>query len=177
MTADSKPNTPQTDADNSDRCLLYLLGEMNEEQTAAFEAELGRSAALQTELIPQAECLVRLSNVQPSVVVTPTTASFAAMRLVMTVAATAACLLFAFLSWPSGQARQNRGTVDSDPEFLLIAKAWAEESLAGTSITDLAANAAFESIDPGESFVGDVDEDASLSWLVPAVEAGAISDG
>lgn len=192
MTSPSKPEPANSEngGEVRDRCLLYLLGEMNLQQAAAFEAELSESTELQTELASQSDMIVSLASIQnlPSVEapvsVESASSSYGSKRMAMTLVAIATCVMIAFLAWPSEQADDQAVIVNSTPESLLIAHAWAEGSLTGTSISDLAGNSeAFIDSDVDTSFAGnrqklkELDDESSLSWIVTAVEAGAISDG
>lgn len=180
MNSESKTNRSDSarhDAETTERCLLYLLGEMNAEQSASFEAQLAASGELRTELIAQSETLVGLSTIESPVTVACDSPANS-WRLLMTIASIAACLMVAFLSWPKKQDRSFVSPADTSPESLLIAKAWAEGSLASTPISEVAMSSSGDVVlSTPDGLPTVVDEDTELSWLVSAMEAGAISDG
>ncbi len=167
--------------DIHERCSLYLLGEMDDGQAAVFEAELRDSDPLQSELISQSEIVVGLSRVKPSVCVAPAGSSHSSLRVVITAVAIATCVMIAFLSRPTEQVRDKTVVAESMPESLLIAHAWAEGSVAATDISDLNGNSEPDfDAELGEPFTVDDqpwEDESTLSWIVTAVEAGAISDG
>ena len=174
----SEPN-PRSEQQDSDRCWLYLLGDMNERQTTEFEAELAVSTTLQQELDAQANLIVSLpTEFDTSVRV----AGAARVRQLTGLAAIAATFLIAILCWPTERAgEQSLAKAQTQPESLLIAQAWAEGNLGknATSLTDLLTFADDEELDLLDSSAvdSDTEEEGSFSWIVAAVEAGAISDG
>ena len=180
MTLESKPDQTDTEClgeHERELCWRYLLGEMNAQQASGFEIQLAESAPLRDELTDQSSMLVGLSKTQLSTVVasSPEYASLP-VRVLMTIAAIAACLLATFLFWPADQA-PHQALAERDTESSLIAQAWADESLsiALTEIADLLGESeSAESISGSDQNLTD---DSSLSWMVAAVEAGALSDG
>ena len=173
MTSTPHPNEAGLPTgESSERCLLYLLGELTGEQARAFECELQQSPQLQANLLWQADLLCGLASTGSSVrVANPTT--YPAWRLVATVAAIAACVMIAFLGWPRQNERGKVNIANSTPEAVLIAQAWAEGALGdvlGDDNSEQLPDAEVALLSPDE-------DDSSLSWLVVAAEAGVITDG
>jgi anti-sigma factor RsiW len=182
MRTDPLPGLGPADPNIDERCLLYLLGELSDEQRIELEADLARSPELRSQLMAQSDLVLGLSGLQPPV--TPGLSGYDPVRWALTVASIAACTLIAFFSWPTKQADQqvlvDRSSSSATPESLLIAQAWAEGSLvlplsefSGDVEPLTASDKATAFADSEQTW----EDDSSLSWIVSAVEAGAISDG
>ena len=181
-TAGNANSHPMDDDHVRERCLLYLLGEMNRQQAAAFESELSESDELRAELSLQSELVCRLSNIQSDAVAIEMTSSNRSWRVTTTLVAIAATVLVAIACWPTEQARERRLAVEVTPEASLIAHAWAEVALHAGQASDPAANNS--EVDEESEVLGSLagkdqewGEVSSFDWISSAVEAGAISDG
>ena len=156
----------------SERCLLYLLGELTGEQARAFELELQQSPQLQADLSWQADLLCGIGSTGSSVPAANLTA-YPAWRLVATVAAVAACLMIAFLCWPRHDERGKVNIANSTPEAVLIAA-----GLGRSALGDVLGDYNSDQLPDTEVALFSPDEDdSSLSWLVVAAEAGVMTDG
>ena len=168
MTSDTNP-APSEPVDEIDRqrCMMYLLGELDSQDADGFENDLSQSAALQSELLKQSDILCSLSEVSATPIVAHSTQT---LWRSIAIAALAACLMIAFVNWPT-QDDTESSVANAQPEGLLIAQAWADVSVGTAPLTTIVEPEDFLENEP------ETDDDSSLSWMVAAMEAGAALDG
>ena len=105
MTSETDRHDQPTDNSTSEQCMLYLLGELNDEQANGFENQLANSSQLRDELLSQSSILCALSENES---VAPTTLDRSLLRIASVLAALAACLMIAFpelLHWLRTEVR------------------------------------------------------------------------
>lgn len=151
------------------QCLQYLLGELSDQQTLAFEQRLAESTPLCDELQQQSEMLLLISETSTPQLQTASTydaENKSGVRWIEAIVALAACLLIAFVAW---NAVKETETVASLEEDALIAEAWADTDVPNFAPLEIEAERDLD-LDP-QSY------DESLSWVVTAIESGVSVDG
>ena len=168
-----------------ERCMAYLLGEMNDHQTAAFEAELV-DPALSEALLRESNLLVRVATDEsfavgdklelarplssPSPSARPTTRSI--VILISSLAAT--ILIVSFYSF-SHQVKTTSQTVQagnapSPASFeLALAMTWVDPAI--DWISDDQEDFVAPDNDNGYRSLDDTDTEETLEWMVAAVQA------
>ena len=186
-TPDPSPQTPSHG--QSEQCMLYLFGELDADQAAAFEQQLRSSPQLADELMRQSEVIAGLSQ---SVSTTPVVASAPSpVPVLASVLAIATCIVLIVLGVrPSLQERDGMASLPNSAqqpsvpsEDLLIARAWAASHFdlfaedAGTIDLEFDDPLALASEDTA-------DVDTTLSWMFIGISAnidehsaGATNDG
>lgn len=166
---------------SSQRCLLYLLGELDREDAVAFENQLEFSSELGDELLRNADLIATLSSIEYSTnIIYPTTdtppslpvaverSSWWLAASILAVAASLAILLSAVAFYRSEKA--------ADSEDMLIARAWAD-SRNDDSFIDLEVSESENDEALTTLFFDDAsDVDSALSWMVFAVSTDLSSD-
>ncbi len=179
--------------------MLYLLGELPADQTAALEQRLAASPELGEELLQQADLIANLSNAScGALTVTPLLSpsrSQLAGPVMVSLAALAACIALIVLNIQPNAVSENSFAVRAETspiiagasEDLLIAQAWVDHQFDSVTadlwvdpeVDDLVAAAVDEP--------SDIDD--TLSWMFIAVsgsttalesnadETGATNDG
>jgi hypothetical protein len=178
--------TPET---QSDRCLFYLLGELDESSAKKFEQDLAQNLELHRELLRQAELISTLEQVDylvplPDAIVAPvedlpirnTSGNWAILF-----ASIAACLLIAVIGGRFLMLRDvdvalvsddlNRDAAGDHVEIAQIAEAWASTQLESEVIND-------ETLDSASEMAFDFAADgptpeleSTLSWMFAAIAA------
>lgn len=153
---------------SSQRCLLYLFGELDRADTAAFEKQLESSPELGDELIYNANLITTLSKLDfPAAAVSssyPQAMGTYSWRWVASILAIAASLAIFFLVAAFYGAKDL-----TDSEDLLIARAWAS-SRVDESFVDWEDPQSDNDEAVMDSLVDESpDVDSVLSWMVFAV--------
>ena len=157
------------------QCLQYLLGELPDQQNAAFEQRLAESTPLCDELQQQSEMLLLLSETstpqlqavsQLPAVSTSGTENQSGNHWIEAIVALAACLLIAFVAWNASKETKTTASLEEDA---LIAEAWADTDVPNFAPLEIEAERDLD-LEP-QSY------DESLSWVVTAIESGVLVDG
>ena len=122
-------NDETTEAEWSDRCVLYLLGELSGLEKIEFERQLAQSPELSEQLLSQAACIDELSmaTLSEPAVAAPATSTEFRWIAVATSIALAACLGWLLFSL-NGLQGETETLVDAEEsETLLIAKVWVDD--------------------------------------------------
>lgn len=190
--ASQSNNDPMLDNPSRERCLRYLLGELETAELVAFEKELSHSSDVSDELLRQADLLCHVSASRSGQAVEPVLVSHGTphVRLLMAIAALAACLVimvgsFRALNRDQSVARVDPGaSISSGPEARvpadasvseasLIAQAWATSRTDAVVEDDLATHEyEYEWVIKTEDVVS---EDSAFSWMVHAIAADSDS--
>jgi hypothetical protein len=197
MTTLEHTNEPSKDTSHQQQCMLYLLGELDAPQSAAFEQRLASSPELGEQLLRQADVIAGLSVIHNQPELMPTSSStYSPWSIVASIVAIAACLVIVVLGVKSSSldadalASRSQSTMPSGlsletseaTEDLLIARAWADSQL-----NDVSEDFEFAELDMEDALptaVESSDFDSTLSWMFIAVSAntdlseeGAANDG
>lgn len=179
MTTYRPKPTPSDDvADGADQCLLYLLGELDPQQTELFELRLESSPALCDELLSQASVISAWSAANGrntrTAVVQSRLGHPLRWSIVATLVAVAACIALLL----NGIRDVDSPTLTSTSEELLIAKAWVDNQHSGLTLLDGDLDLSLDrELDESDTVADEVsDVDATLAWLVPAVSAALNPD-
>ncbi len=156
-----------------ERCLLYVLGELNSQEATAFESRLSDSPELAEVLLEISDSVCLAGSLDLSYV-EPHASAKRWWKVVGAVAALAACIVIA---WVVSVDQTN--PIAASPETtedLLIARAWVgdwfgDEDDIAPDMVDIFESSIEVEVDE------EVDDDASLSWMVAAVSAGDPTDG
>ena len=165
-----------------ERCSAYLLGELNDQQTAAFEAQLD-DPYLSESLLRESDLICGIATNQslesvPDGQPVPSPAPHASPRnrsFAVLLSALAATILFAFVySLPkSREANAFALTIETKTPSvsfeLELAKTWVQPAIDWSSddqerFNDLSAEEPLKSFD-------EADSDETFEWMVAAVEA------
>ena len=178
-------NHPSNSNEHTERCVLYLLGDMPPADVDAFEQQLSTNKELSQELARQSELVYCLSqacsaNAKEAAKVQPVTVD-AGFRSAtnegssqgfyryagMLAVAAAACFLFVFVNTQTNNT--NPGD-HSDTEDLRIAQAWLSVGPA-ESLDSIEMDDAVVELDLENDLASD---ENSMTWLMAAVEAESI---
>jgi hypothetical protein len=171
---------------DSDRCLLYLLGELDKDAAKRFELDLAHSDDLHHKLLVQSELILALGQLDLSTGLpakrVPGLATPSSLQLVrswvIAIAAVAACMLIAipsvrllvqqqkiaFLSETSPQKSSN-----NHDESWQIAKAWAAGQLDSEIGEDEVFGPASDAVVDFTDEDSPIDLDLTLSWMTAAI--------
>lgn len=154
----------------SERCLLYLLGELSTEDQLRFEIELAKSPELAEMLIDQADGIQMAgsANSHSQLADTHRGSSFRWMAAMLAIAA---CGLAIVLT--DNQSSQFQQTRDEPTEELLIANAWVDtmdhDSSPDALLDDSDTNDVFASNETvGVNEMSDETDNETLAWMLVA---------
>ncbi len=161
--------------DESEKCLLYLLGELSGQQLTDFERQLTESEALRDELLLQAKSIDELSKLDPGT--TALRRKVLSSRIQWMLVATSTALA-ASLGWAIVGLRPDRqqmpvtelpNAIDRN-ETLMIAMVWADDTGANATEPDIVTMVEEDAI---AEFDYESELESPLSWMVAAVSADA----
>ena len=167
--------------------MLYLLGELATNQTAAFEQRLESSPELGEELLRQADLIANLSLTPyeaPQATALPSTSRSPLVGPVMvSLVAIAACIALLVINIKPNSVFENSvaGLSETGPivagssEDLLIAQAWVDNQFDSVTTDFGLVDPEFDDLEVDDLVDATVEEpsdiDATLSWMFIAVSA------